>query len=69
MVLSAGIQWLDSNVATYFAQEDFGPDLPLWDKITSFAELGSDAWPAVVDVKGVLVGGTFNGPETDYRAE
>ena len=63
LVLSAGITWLDSDVAMYMAQESFGVGLPLWDKITSYSEMGVAAdYPLVKDAKGVLADGTFTGP-------
>ena len=36
LVMSAGVPWIEADVATYMAQDEFGPTLPLWSKITSY---------------------------------
>ena len=47
---------------------EFGPGLPLWDKMTSYSEMGVAAdYPLVKDAKGVLADGTFTGPSSAFR--
>ena len=64
------IELTDGTVSSDLSQE-LDPSLgSYWDDISSFFDLGSDTYPAVVDVKGNVTDGTFtNGAISNFIQE
>ena len=58
----------DSDISEFFQAGGPVPDMALYSKLSTWAPLGTDTYPNIVDLKGGLTGGTLVGglPE-DFR--
>ncbi len=68
LVADSGDVWQLANVAEYMGitGEDF-EEAGIWGDMTSYASMGEDVYPSIVDSKGGLTGGELiDGSEDDF---